>query len=125
MTIDESGCLKMHGLIQDMGREIVRKESPLIPGNRSRLWHYKDILQVLEENSVRMRILFYLHFFLVSYFVFQLRQMQLVSILLRVWVGPNSTLTKLACKVRDAHLPFINTFSSQIILSNGELLTPP
>jgi len=66
MTIDESGCLKMHDLIQDMGREIVRKESPLIPGNRSRLWHYKDILQVLEENSVRMRILFYLHFFLLT-----------------------------------------------------------
>ncbi|PNY04128.1 disease resistance protein (TIR-NBS-LRR class), partial [Trifolium pratense] len=51
MTIDENGCLMMHSLIQDMGREVVRKESPLIPGNRSRLWYHKDILQVLEGNS--------------------------------------------------------------------------
>ena len=67
MTIDETECLKMHDLIQDMGREIVRKESPSIPGNRSRLWYHKDILQVLKENSVRMRILLYLHFILVIY----------------------------------------------------------
>lgn len=57
MTIDENGCLEMHDLIQDMGREVVRKKSLLIPGNRSRLWYHKDILQVLKENSVRMSIL--------------------------------------------------------------------
>ncbi|XP_061339893.1 TMV resistance protein N-like [Gastrolobium bilobum] len=51
ITIDENGCLDMHDLIQDMGREIVRKESPSSPGNRSRLWSYKDVLQVLEGNS--------------------------------------------------------------------------
>jgi len=57
MTIDENGCLEMHDLIQDMGREVVRKKSLLIPGKRSRLWYHKDILQVLKENSARMSIL--------------------------------------------------------------------
>ncbi|KAI4332415.1 hypothetical protein L6164_017325 [Bauhinia variegata] len=41
----------MHDLIQDMGREIVRQESPNDPGQRSRLWFHKDILHVLEENA--------------------------------------------------------------------------
>lgn len=53
MTIDENGCLEMHDLIQDMGREIVRKGSPSKPGNHSRLWSHKEVLQVLKENSVR------------------------------------------------------------------------
>ncbi|KAG2667502.1 hypothetical protein I3760_15G118300 [Carya illinoinensis] len=41
----------MHDLLQDMGREIVRKESPKEPGARSRLWFYEDIRYVLEENT--------------------------------------------------------------------------
>ncbi|XP_014509939.1 TMV resistance protein N isoform X2 [Vigna radiata var. radiata] len=43
ITVDENGCLEMHDLIQDMGREIVRKESPSNPGYRSRLWCHKDV----------------------------------------------------------------------------------
>ena len=35
----EDGCLKMHDLIQDMGRVIVRQEEPDNPGERSRLWY--------------------------------------------------------------------------------------
>ncbi|TKY69644.1 WRKY transcription factor 19 [Spatholobus suberectus] len=34
-----------------MGREIVRQESPLKPGERSRLWFSKDILHVFKENK--------------------------------------------------------------------------
>ncbi|XP_058782628.1 probable WRKY transcription factor 19 [Vicia villosa] len=34
-----------------MGREIVRQESTLKPGSRSRLWFSDDILHVLEENK--------------------------------------------------------------------------
>ncbi|KAI4332412.1 hypothetical protein L6164_017322 [Bauhinia variegata] len=41
----------MHDLIQDMGREIVRQESPNDPRQRSRLWFHEDILEVLEENA--------------------------------------------------------------------------
>ncbi|XP_042963343.1 disease resistance protein RUN1-like isoform X1 [Carya illinoinensis] len=41
----------MHDLLQDMGREIVRKESPKEPGARSRLWCHEDIRYVLEENT--------------------------------------------------------------------------
>ncbi|KAI4353222.1 hypothetical protein L6164_002188 [Bauhinia variegata] len=41
----------MHHLIQDMGRNIVKQESPLEPGGRSRLWLREDIIHVLEENT--------------------------------------------------------------------------
>ncbi|XP_061359121.1 TMV resistance protein N-like [Gastrolobium bilobum] len=52
ITIDENGCLEMHDLIQEMGREIVRKESPSNHGDRSRIWYHKEVLQVLKENSI-------------------------------------------------------------------------
>ncbi|KAK4259596.1 hypothetical protein QN277_005912 [Acacia crassicarpa] len=51
ITIDDSGYLYMHDLIQQMGREIVRQEAPSDPRKRSRLWYYKDILKVLHETS--------------------------------------------------------------------------
>jgi hypothetical protein len=43
----------VHDLIEDMGKEIVRQESPKEPGERSRLWCYNDIVHVLQENTVR------------------------------------------------------------------------
>ena len=52
ITVDQYGILLMHDLIQKMGREVVRRESPHILGERSRLWHYKDSLDVLIENKV-------------------------------------------------------------------------
>ena len=45
--------LWMHDLLQEMGRHIVRQESPKDPGKRSRLWLYKDIDNVLTRNTVR------------------------------------------------------------------------
>lgn len=51
IQIDEY-CVRMHDMIEDMGREIVRLESPSKPGERSRLWFYKDILHVFKENKV-------------------------------------------------------------------------
>ena len=46
--------LWMHDLIEKMGRDIVRKESPKDqPGKRSRLWLYKDIDNLLTNNTVR------------------------------------------------------------------------
>jgi len=52
MKVDTYGGVIMHDLIQDMGREIVRQESALEPGRRSRLWFSDDIVHVLEENKV-------------------------------------------------------------------------
>ncbi|MED6190112.1 hypothetical protein PIB30_102591 [Stylosanthes scabra] len=43
--------LWMHDLLQEMGKEIVRQESPGEPGKRSRLWFHEDILHVLNQNT--------------------------------------------------------------------------
>ncbi|QHN84149.1 TMV resistance protein N [Arachis hypogaea] len=43
--------LKMHDLIQEMGRNIVFLESPNDPGKRSRLWSQDDIDHVLTNNK--------------------------------------------------------------------------
>jgi len=52
IKIGELSELTLHDLIEDMGKEIVRLESPYQPGERSRLWCVKDIVEVLEENTV-------------------------------------------------------------------------
>ncbi|KAK7291277.1 hypothetical protein RIF29_06285 [Crotalaria pallida] len=41
----------LHDLIEDMGKEIVRQESPENPGLRSRLWLTEDMIQVFKENK--------------------------------------------------------------------------
>ncbi|KAG6627340.1 hypothetical protein CIPAW_15G121000 [Carya illinoinensis] len=46
----EGGFVWMHDLLQDMGREIVRLESPNEPGQRSRLFFHEDVRHVLEES---------------------------------------------------------------------------
>jgi hypothetical protein len=46
------GSLVMHDLLQEMGREIVRQESPKEPGERSRLWFHEDVRYILEGNTV-------------------------------------------------------------------------
>ncbi|XP_042758724.1 disease resistance protein RUN1 [Lactuca sativa] len=47
----EDGRVMMHQLIKEMGREVVRKESPKEPGKRSRLWHHQDCIDVLQDQS--------------------------------------------------------------------------
>ncbi|XP_045794742.1 disease resistance protein RPV1-like isoform X2 [Trifolium pratense] len=56
IKISESGYVTLHDLIEDMGKEIVRQESPEDPGKRSRLWASKDIIQVLQENTGTSKI---------------------------------------------------------------------
>uniref|UniRef100_A0A2N9I9N4 TIR domain-containing protein n=1 Tax=Fagus sylvatica TaxID=28930 RepID=A0A2N9I9N4_FAGSY len=52
ITIDDrNGSLSMHDLIQQMGREVVRQQSPQILGKRSRLWSYEDAYKVLTGNT--------------------------------------------------------------------------
>jgi hypothetical protein len=45
-------AVRLHDLIKDMGKEVVRQESPREPEKRSRLWRQEDIVQVLHENTV-------------------------------------------------------------------------
>ncbi|XP_058722609.1 disease resistance protein RPV1-like [Vicia villosa] len=53
----------LHDLIEDMGKEVVRQESPKELGERSRLWYYKDIIHVLKENIGTSKIeMIYLDF---------------------------------------------------------------
>ncbi|KAG7981220.1 hypothetical protein I3843_05G221800 [Carya illinoinensis] len=56
ITQTEYGTLGMHDLLQEMGREIVRQESPKEPGERSRLWFHKDVCHVLEENTGKNKV---------------------------------------------------------------------
>ena len=56
LKISNDNTLWMHNLVEDMGRNMVRQES-LEPGERSRLWLYKDIDHVLKNNTVRSFLL--------------------------------------------------------------------
>ncbi|XP_059663740.1 disease resistance protein RUN1-like [Cornus florida] len=51
VTINEGNKLMMHDLLRDMGREIVCQESANDLGQRSRLWHYEDALDVLTNRT--------------------------------------------------------------------------
>uniref|UniRef100_A0A2N9FP54 TIR domain-containing protein n=1 Tax=Fagus sylvatica TaxID=28930 RepID=A0A2N9FP54_FAGSY len=51
LKIMDKGVLWMHDLLKEMGRYIVDQESPNEPGNRSRLWRYKDIEKILKTNK--------------------------------------------------------------------------
>ncbi|AES76466.2 disease resistance protein (TIR-NBS-LRR class), putative, partial [Medicago truncatula] len=51
IKISDSGNITLHDLIEDMGKEIVRRESPENPGKRTRLWAYEDIKKVFKENT--------------------------------------------------------------------------
>ena len=53
LKISDNNELWMCNLLREMGRNIVRQESPDEPGKRSRLWLYEDIEHVLKNNTVR------------------------------------------------------------------------
>ncbi|TQD73833.1 hypothetical protein C1H46_040636 [Malus baccata] len=61
ITVSDEGELEMHDLLVDVGREVIRQESILEPGRRSRLWSYKDAHKLLTQNTttkaVQSRIL--------------------------------------------------------------------
>ncbi|XVE50270.1 hypothetical protein DITRI_Ditri01bG0148700 [Diplodiscus trichospermus] len=50
IKVDEGNKLRMHDLLQEMGRKIVRQKSPAELGKRSRLWEEKDAYHVLANN---------------------------------------------------------------------------
>ncbi|KAJ9558661.1 hypothetical protein OSB04_013275 [Centaurea solstitialis] len=51
LTIGRMNELKMHQLLQEMGRDVVRQESPDKPWKRSRLWCHEESFKVLEQNK--------------------------------------------------------------------------
>ncbi|XP_072075608.1 LOW QUALITY PROTEIN: disease resistance protein RPP2A [Arachis hypogaea] len=50
ITVDTKGKLGMHGLLRDMGREIIRESLPMKPEERSRLWNSDEVLNVLSKD---------------------------------------------------------------------------
>ncbi|MBA0665463.1 hypothetical protein Goklo_005316 [Gossypium klotzschianum] len=49
-STSDNGWIFMHDMLEEMGKDIVRKES-IDPGKRSRLWSAKDVYQVLSYNK--------------------------------------------------------------------------
>ena len=52
ITTSRGKKLLMHDLLQELGREIVRRESLENPSQRSRLWLSEDIFRVLKYSEV-------------------------------------------------------------------------
>ncbi|XP_019189333.1 PREDICTED: TMV resistance protein N-like [Ipomoea nil] len=59
LNFDEWSEISMHSLIREMGREIIRSESPNNPGERSRLWCPYDIHDVLigEKGTKKIEVI--------------------------------------------------------------------
>jgi len=53
IKVDDSGTISMHDLLREMGREIVKEESPENPAQRSRIWSQEDAWKVLKMQMVR------------------------------------------------------------------------
>ncbi|TYI03716.1 hypothetical protein ES332_A11G360300v1 [Gossypium tomentosum] len=52
IKVDEHKDLRMHNLLQDMGRKIVKEKCVDEPGKRCRLWEEMDVHHVLTKNTV-------------------------------------------------------------------------
>lgn len=53
LSCSEGHIVRMHDLLRDMGRHIVRSKFPNEPGKHSRLWLPEEVYQVLAEHKVR------------------------------------------------------------------------
>lgn len=53
LTVTDENKLMMHDCLRDMGRDIIRERYLDQPEERSRLWHPKDVEDVLTEHKVR------------------------------------------------------------------------
>ncbi|XP_058755517.1 disease resistance protein RUN1-like isoform X2 [Vicia villosa] len=51
VIVDHKNRLRMHDLVRDMGREIIREKSPEEPELRCRLWFQEDVIDVLSNQS--------------------------------------------------------------------------
>ncbi|PWA63322.1 toll/interleukin-1 receptor (TIR) domain-containing protein [Artemisia annua] len=57
LHIDRNSALSMHSLIQEMGRDEVRQESPDKPWKRSRLWCNEESFKVLKQKKGKGNLL--------------------------------------------------------------------
>ncbi|GKA21392.1 Toll/interleukin-1 receptor domain-containing protein, partial [Tanacetum coccineum] len=57
LHIDRDNVLSMHSLIQEMGRDEVRQESPDKPWKRSRLWCHDESFKVLRQKKDKANLL--------------------------------------------------------------------
>ena len=53
LTVDTKNKFRMHDLLRDMGKEIIRERSPNMPEEHSRLWDPKEVCDVLSKEMVR------------------------------------------------------------------------
>ncbi|XP_020409651.1 disease resistance protein TAO1 [Prunus persica] len=51
ISVEHRDYIRMHDLLEEMGKDIVEQESPTEAEGRSRLWFHKDIEHVLTENT--------------------------------------------------------------------------
>ncbi|KAL8262683.1 hypothetical protein R6Q59_024032 [Mikania micrantha] len=57
LSISWNNKLEMHSLIQEMGRDLVRQESPDKPWERSRLWCHEESFKVLKQKKDKGNLL--------------------------------------------------------------------
>ncbi|KAK1428132.1 hypothetical protein QVD17_16960 [Tagetes erecta] len=57
LSIGLNNTLVMHPLVQEMGRELVRQESPNKPWKRSRLWCHEESFKVLKQKKGKGNLL--------------------------------------------------------------------
>ena len=58
LRIGWNNKLMMHQLVQEMGRDLVRQESPKKPWKRSRLWRHNESFEALNRKEVRNHVHF-------------------------------------------------------------------
>ncbi|KAH9725407.1 ADP-ribosyl cyclase/cyclic ADP-ribose hydrolase [Citrus sinensis] len=51
LTVDDGNRLWMHDLLQELGHQIVQRQSPEQPGKRSRIWRDEEVRHMLTENT--------------------------------------------------------------------------
>ncbi|KAJ9558628.1 hypothetical protein OSB04_013242 [Centaurea solstitialis] len=56
ITVGPRNELTMHQLLQDMGKDLVRQESPTKPWKRSRLWRHEESYDVLKQEKGTTKI---------------------------------------------------------------------
>ncbi|KDO51715.1 hypothetical protein CISIN_1g001277mg [Citrus sinensis] len=52
LTVDDGNRLWMHDLLQELGHQIVQRQSPEQPGKRSRIWRDEEVRHMLTENTL-------------------------------------------------------------------------
>ncbi|XP_020409661.1 TMV resistance protein N [Prunus persica] len=56
ISVEHGDYIRMHDLLEEMGKDIVEQESPTEAGGRSRLWFHEDVEHVLTNNTGKKKI---------------------------------------------------------------------